>query len=246
MRKCMWDVDPNLSQREQLLHFAMLATGLFSDHFVKVKPADVVKATQTRDDFISNKVCRDRVVYPPGLVEEARCYRGSAGSSLITEDIEILEDKRPFKVKKYHREKREVIFEYIFTLSCKTILRRCSRCIFLHMVVTQESYVATGRNTWMKTCDYDALVSKFNRIPLTATMPDKSPEEKKAKEAASNTAWLDFILQLFNLELPERMEQLNNWNGLLNPLAEVKLKVFDGRYTFPMMRIMETYVTISN
>jgi hypothetical protein len=114
------------------------------------------------------------------------------------------------------------------------------------MVVTQESYVATGRNTWMKTCDYDTLVSKFNRIPLTATMPDKSPEDKKAKEAASNAVWLDFILQFSQIKMPEQMEQLNIWNGLLNPLAEVKLKVFDGKYTFSMIGIIKTYGTASN
>jgi hypothetical protein len=93
MRKCMWDVDPNLTEGEQLLHYVTIAAGSFADHFGTVKPTDLLKAARTRDDYISYKACRDRVVYPPGLVEEARCYRGSAGSYLVPEDIEIPEDK---------------------------------------------------------------------------------------------------------------------------------------------------------
>jgi hypothetical protein len=105
----MADVDPSLTTNEQLVHMATLAIGAFPDHVGNVKLTHVVKAAQARDDYLTKKSCRVmEAVYPPGLVEEAKCYHGSAGSYLAPEDLEIPDDRRPFEVKKFHRHKSQV------------------------------------------------------------------------------------------------------------------------------------------
>jgi hypothetical protein len=83
----------------------------------------------------------------------------------------------------------------------------------------------------MKTSDYDALVSKFKEIPRAMAMKAKTTAEIKAKKKALRCAWADLIDEFIRIEMPERMEFLNVRFGFLNPLAEAKLKVFDGTFS---------------
>lgn len=102
------NVDPSLTTADQLIQLATLATTSFPDHVGTVELRHVTKAAEARKTFLTRSCRRVDAVYPPVLVQEAKCYNGSAGSCLLPEDREIPEGKRPFEVKKFNRNKTQV------------------------------------------------------------------------------------------------------------------------------------------
>ena len=79
----------------------------------------------------------------------------------------------------------------------------------------------------MRMDDYTALFEKFTMLSKTLLARDKAPTDKKKKKAVSR-AWLDLVLEFIRIEMPDRLEMINFQSCMLHPLAERKMKIFEG------------------
>jgi hypothetical protein len=80
----------------------------------------------------------------------------------------------------------------------------------------------------MKMDDYMAIHDKFTTLCKHLASKPKTEEEKEKKKKAVGDAWLTVVIEFMKVEMPDRLEVINCQSCMLHPLAERKMKVFEG------------------
>jgi hypothetical protein len=96
----------------------------------------------------------------------------------------------------------------------------------------------------MKMDDYTAIFDKFTILCRHLAAKAKTEAEKQKKKKAVGEAWLAVAIQFMKIEMPDRLEVMNFQSCMLHPLAERKLKVFEGwfvRWTVTSKWYLEVY-----